>query len=114
MSKTQDFFIYYQYDKYGTSSSAGILQLTRYVCQKGELVLADDGWLFSLKDGGTGDSIPRELVRKTLKKSEVRVGVETAEALGITEVLGLTMYPECVYQRALSGATAFRAEGESL
>lgn len=107
-------FVYYQYDKYGNSSSMGILGLTQYVCQKGELVLTDDKWLFSVKSGGTTDSMPRELVRKALKKSEVRVGMETAVALNIDDVPGLTLHPEYVYQQALSGATAFRDEGESL
>jgi hypothetical protein len=106
--------VHYQYDKFGISRSTGILSLTQYVCQKGELVLADDNWLFSVKDGGTGDSTPHELVRKALKRTEVRVGVETAEALNILDVLGLTLHPECIYQQALSGVIAFRAEGESL
>ena len=114
MSKTKDFFVHYHHDKYGNSTSAGVLALTQYVCQKGELVLADDNWLFSVKGGGTMESTPHELVRKALKKSEVRVGVETAEALNIIDVPGLILHPEYIYQRALFGATAFLAEGESL
>ena len=114
MTKTKDFLVYYRYDKYGSSTSAGILSLTQYVCQKGELVLAEDEWLFSVKDGGTADSSPRELVRKALKRTEVRVGVETAEVLNIKDMPGLTLHSEYSYQQALSGATSFRAEGESL
>lgn len=114
MSKTKDFLVHYQYDKYGNPMSAGVLALTQYVCQKGELVLADDNWLFSVKGGGTMESTPYELVRKALKKGEVRVGVETAEALGLMDMPGLTLHPEYIYRRALFGATAFRAEGESL
>lgn len=113
-TKTKDFFVHYQYDKFGNPTSTGILALTQYVCQKGALVLADDNWLFSVKSGGTMESTPYELVQKTLKKGEVRVGVDTAEALGIGDVPGLTLHPEYIYQLALSGATAFRAEGESL
>ena len=113
-TKTPDFFVYYQYDEYGQSRSTAILTLSSYVCQKGELVLAEGEWLFSVKNGGTAESTPYELVRKTLKKSEVRVGVETAEALGIDGLQGLTLHPEYVYQRALSGATAFGAEGDAL
>ena len=114
MSKTLDLFVYYHYDKYGDSTATRMLTLTQYVYQKGELILADDGWLFSVKDGGTADSMSRELVRKVLKKTEVRVGVETAEILSIIDVPGLTLHPEHIYQQALSGAVAFRAEGESL
>ena len=114
MSKTKDFLVHYKYDRHGNPTSAGVLTLTQYVCQKGELILADDTWLFSVKSGGTMESTPYELVRKALKKTEVRVGVETAEALGINDVLGLTLHPECVYRQALFGATAFRADGEPL
>ena len=120
MSKTlkyqdqKDFFVYYRYDKYGNSTATRMLALTQYVHQKGELVLADDGWLFSVKGGGTGASEPHELVRMALKKTEVRVGIQTAEALSINRLPGITLYPEYLYQQALSGAVAFRAEGEPL
>lgn len=114
MSKTLDFLVHYQYDGYGNSRSTAVLSLTQYVYQKGELVLAEGDWLFSVRSGGTGESTPYELVRKVLKRSEVRVGVETAEALGIDGLQGITLHPECIYRKALSGAIAFRAEGESL
>ena len=110
----KDFFVHYRYDRYGNSTATGVLALTRYVHQKGELVLADDDWLFSVRGGSTMASAPRELVRMALKKTEVRVGIQTAEALSIDDLPGITLHPECVYQRALSGATAFRAEGEPL
>lgn len=114
MSRTPDLFVYYRYDKYGSSTATSMLGLTQYVHQGGELVLADNGWLFSMKGGSTTASAPRELVQKALKITEVRVGVQTAEALDIDDLPGITLHPEFLYQRALSGETAFRACGESL
>lgn len=113
-TKTPDFFVYYRYDKYGNPSSTSLLSLIQYVHQSGELILADDGWLFSVKGGGTVNSAPRELIRMALKKTVVRVGNQTAKALGIEDLPGITLYPEYIYQRALSGEADFRAEGESL
>ena len=107
-------FVYYRKGGDGFATEHGSLYLTYYVHQKGELVLADGEWLFSAKIGGTMDSTPRELIRMALKKTDVRVGIQTAEALGIADLPGLILHPEYIYQRALSGLAAFQDSDQPL